>query len=60
MTYTTDTLTSSIHEDCKHTGWYHWVDFWIFTRRFLACDKCGMLIPITKWQLTRIIKGAQK
>lgn len=58
--YVSSTATSSTYAECKHAGWYHWVDFWIFTRKFLACDRCGNLIPLTGWQLTRVDKGAHK
>jgi hypothetical protein len=47
--YTAVTLSSN---PCKHkTGWFHTVYFWIFKRRFLACDDCHELIPQGKWTL---------
>lgn len=49
--YTTVTsTTTSIHKQCEHKGWYHNVYFYCFVRKFLACKKCGELIPQTKWR----------
>ena len=45
------TITTTTTLPCKHSGWYHYVRFWIFKRKFLACEKCGKLIPQTKWHL---------
>ncbi len=26
---------------CKHdTGWYHTIEFWIFSKRIFVCEKC--------------------
>lgn len=43
------TTTFTIREECKHVGWYHYVKFLCFKRKFLACEKCGELIPQSKW-----------
>lgn len=44
---TTTTFTQK--EECIHIGWYHTVKFLCFRKRFLACEKCGELIPKGKW-----------
>ncbi len=45
------TYTTTSTEICKHTGFYHMVTFLFFKRRFLACEKCGKLVPQTKWTI---------
>ena len=44
------TVTHTNFPECKHAnGWYHTVEFWIFQRRFFACNDCGKLVELSKW-----------
>jgi len=36
---------------CNHTGYYNYVKFLFFKRKFLSCEICGRLIPKTRWML---------
>ena len=47
----TYTATKSIEKCHHHKGYYHTVTFWIFKRRFLACELCGELIPQGRWYI---------
>ena len=44
--------TTGVYKQCEHKGWYHNVYFCCFVRKFLACEKCGELIPQTKWRFS--------
>lgn len=46
----TSTGTTTKKRTCKHTGFYHTVNFLCFKKRFLACEKCGTLIPQGGWR----------
>jgi hypothetical protein len=49
---TESTSTVSTAPECKHdTGWIHYVKFWIFEKKFIACEECGRLVPLSKWGL---------
>jgi len=51
---TTET-TATIPKQCNHdTGWFHYVRFLCFKRKYLACEKCGELIPKTRWYFSMI------
>ena len=45
------TTSEMFDKPCKHIGWFHRVRFLCFVRKFLACEKCGELIPQGRWKL---------
>ena len=34
---------------CKHDkGWYHTIEFWIFSKRIFICEKCFTVLDATR------------
>jgi hypothetical protein len=47
-----ETTTTCSSVPCEHSnGFYTTIYFWIFKRRFFACEDCWTMIPKTKWTL---------
>jgi hypothetical protein len=43
--------TTNTYIPCEEQGFYHYVHFWIFSRRFIACELCGRKHRDTGWRL---------
>ena len=44
--------TTSNGKPCEHkSGWYVYVDFWIFCKKLYVCSDCGEVINKIKWGL---------
>ena len=44
-------MVTTTYVPCKHdTGFYYYVTFLCYKRKFIACELCHQLVPLTKWK----------